>query len=740
MKKQLTSLMVLAAALLALTLAFVSCGGNKTEELAQHLRVASIDIFPRNMTLLAGDTGNFIWNIEPDTAANKTVKWESSNSSIARVSNGVVTGVADGTTTIKASSEQDPSKSMTCQVLIVSQASGFVPVTGVTLNRQTLSMGIGDVETLTATVQPSNATDNTVSWFSDNVTVARVSNTGVVTAVGDGTATISVIANYGGIKATCPVTVTSNAVSVTGVSLNKSATTLRVGDTETLIANVQPANATDKAVSWFSNNITVARVSSTGVVTAMGVGTATITVITNYGGRTATCVVTVTPNTGVVPVTGVSLNKSSTSVTVSGTETLTTTVQPANATNKAVTWSSSNTGIATVSASGLVTGVAVGTATITVTTADGGRTAMCVVTVNTAVVPVTGVTLNKTSTTITAGGTETLTATVQPSNATNKNVTWSSNNTGVATINNGLVTAQSQGTATITVTTQDGGRTASCVVTVQAAHVGPDVYVAGDFGLWKNGVLQPGYDGIGGSSIFVSGNDVYLTGGPNATLWKNGVPQFLSSSNSRATSVFVSGNDVYVAGFEENYNSITNTYTYTATLWKNGVPQRLSDGSFDALAGSVFVSGNDVYVAGEERNGEGMMVATLWKNGVPQRLSSSNSGATSVFVSGNDVYVAGVEENYNSITNTYTYTATLWKNGVPQRLGDGSNNTHVKSIFVSGNDVYVAGYEYEYGTDHITNSSARLWKNGVPQRLSLSDGSNQSSAERYVSTILRHSC
>ena len=189
-----------------------------------------------------------------------------------------------------------------------------------------------------------------------------------------------------------------------------------------------------------------------------------------------------------VSVTGVSLNKNATTIAIGANETLTATITPANADNQAVTWSSNNTAVATVNQTGKVTGVSAGTATITVTTQDGNKTATCTVTVpdpSADPVAVTGVSLNKTSTSLTVGATETLTATVAPANATNQAVTWSSNNTAVATVNqNGKVTAVAAGTATITVTTQDGNKTATCTVTVSAAvqsgltiHV-PEVYEA----------------------------------------------------------------------------------------------------------------------------------------------------------------------------------------------------------------------------------------------------------------------
>jgi uncharacterized protein YjdB len=166
-----------------------------------------------------------------------------------------------------------------------------------------------------------------------------------------------------------------------------------------------------------------------------------------------------------VAVTGVSLNQTTATLTPGGTLTLTPTVAPDNATNKAVSWQSSHPAIATVN-NGTVTAVAAGNATITVTTADGDKTATCAVTVNAATVAVTGVTLNPTTATLTVGGTLTLTPTVAPDNATNKAVTWQSSSTAVATVNNGTVTAVAAGNATITVTTADGGKTATCDVTV----------------------------------------------------------------------------------------------------------------------------------------------------------------------------------------------------------------------------------------------------------------------------------
>ena len=269
----------------------------------------------------------------------------------------------------------------------------------------------------------------------------------------------------------------SGNIAVTSVQLNKTSTSLVVGGTETLFANVEPANATNRNVNWSSSNPSIATVSANGMITAVAAGTATITVTTADGNRTASANVTVSATA--VAVTGVSI-PASLSLNVGTTQTLTPTITPSNATNHNVSWSSSNPAIATVSAAGLVTGVAAGTATITVTTADGNRTASTNVTVSATTIAVTGVSLPESmsifmNVSINQGPVSTayLTPVITPSNATNQNVTWSSSNPAIATISAaGLVTGVAAGTATITVTTADGNRTASTNVTVFPSAMG----------------------------------------------------------------------------------------------------------------------------------------------------------------------------------------------------------------------------------------------------------------------------
>ena len=168
----------------------------------------------------------------------------------------------------------------------------------------------------------------------------------------------------------------------------------------------------------------------------------------------------VTPQ--VVKVTGVTLNVKEVSLMVGAKETLKVVVAPENATNKRVTWSSNKTDVASVDGQGVVTAHKAGEALVTVKSEDGGKTATCKVTVKAEKVAVTGVKLDKTEHTLAVGGTVTLVATVTPEGATNKKVAWKSDKTDIATVDeNGKVTAVKAGVAKITVTTEDGKKTAT---------------------------------------------------------------------------------------------------------------------------------------------------------------------------------------------------------------------------------------------------------------------------------------
>ena len=169
-----------------------------------------------------------------------------------------------------------------------------IAVTGVTLDKPTVSLVAGTNTTLIATVVPANAANKKVTWSSDKPEIASVDAKGTVTAHKAGAAVITVETDEGAKTASCKVTVTAKAaVAVTEVTLNKSELRLEEGKSEQLTATVAPANATNKTVTWSSNKPDVAAVDKDGKVTAHKVGEATITVTTTDGGKAASCTVRV---------------------------------------------------------------------------------------------------------------------------------------------------------------------------------------------------------------------------------------------------------------------------------------------------------------------------------------------------------------------------------------------------------------------------------------------------------------
>lgn len=249
----------------------------------------SITLDSTGVEMYPDDTKQLNANVTPSNTTD-TIIWESSDSDVATVDNGNVTAVDVGTATITVSSQENPDVKATCTVTVTNAP---VPAENISLNQTELDLYVGNHATLTATVEPGNATNKNVTWSSNNPEVATVTN-GEVTAVGEGEATITASTNNGK-TAICTVTVTNAPVPVESIALDQGTLSLCwdwTNRTAQLTATVLPANATDKAVTWQSSNTAVATVDQNGLVKAVGPGTAIITA--TAGGKTATCVVTVT--------------------------------------------------------------------------------------------------------------------------------------------------------------------------------------------------------------------------------------------------------------------------------------------------------------------------------------------------------------------------------------------------------------------------------------------------------------
>ena len=455
------------------------------------IKPTGIKLDKSSVTLKYGTTDTIKATVIPNNAANKKVTWTSSNPNLVTVdNNGNIKAILNqsGSVTITAKTS-DGKHSISINVKVV-KVEIKVNVTGIKLDKKTVTLKYGTTDTIKATISPSNATNKNVNWTSSNSNLVTVDSNGNIEAVGNknGTATITAKTAEGNYSASVKVKVTS--IKAATINLNKTSVTLQYGKTTKLTSTISPSNTANKKVTWTSSDTSLVTVDSSGNIKAVGNkdGTATITVKTNNG-KTAKCTVKVTA----IKVTGVKLDKTSVTLQYGKTTKLTPTITPSNAANKKVTWTSSNTSLVTVDSSGNIKAVGNkdGTATITVKTSDGGYTASSKITVKK--INVSGVKLDKTTVTLTNEKAIKLTATVSPSNAANKKVIWSSSDTSLVTVDsNGNVKAvgSKNGTATITVKTSDEGKVATCKVTVKRKNYTVTFDSVGGTSVSKKSVLE----------------------------------------------------------------------------------------------------------------------------------------------------------------------------------------------------------------------------------------------------------
>ena len=328
---------------------------------------------------------------------------------------------------------------------------------------------VGDNIKLSAKIAPSDATDKSVTWSSSNTEYATVDEYGVVTANSAGagkTVTITATANDGsGVTGTYTLTILGIIyipTTVESIDLISPSSTVKPGSTITLTPNVLPEDAEDKSVTWSSSNSAYATVDANGVVTANAAGAGKSVVITATANDGSGVSGTYTLYIETIPVTGITIKGSATSVTVGNKVNLSATVAPGDATNSGITWSSSNTAYATVDANGVVTTKAAGAgrSVVITATANDGSGVKSTFNINIKKVNVTKISLSTTTKTVQAGKKATVKAAIAPTNATNKAITWTSSNKKYATVSSkGVVTTKKAGigkTVTITAKAKDG--------------------------------------------------------------------------------------------------------------------------------------------------------------------------------------------------------------------------------------------------------------------------------------------
>mgnify|MGYP002595851394 CR=1 FL=1 len=365
------------------------------------------------------------------------------------------------------------------------KAGADVPATGVTLDKTELSLTEGESATLTATVEPENATDKAIVWTSSDNAVATVEN-GVVTAVKAGTATIT--AACGSAKAECTVTVTAAPAGPISVKVGSAAypvkpidgqagkyhaavpygsnATIEVKDAAFLmVTNSKGGYLNDEGSNPFT--LTAAQLDKlliskdipfTPANSASKV--AYLSIMDAMAGTSYELYIELTRKA--VPATGVTLSETALSLRPTEKATLAATVAPENTTDTLV-WTSSNDAVATVK-DGVVTGVTEGKAKITVKA--GKRSADCTVTVTNDAIEVKSLKLDQDKAEMQIGDSLTLKATMQPANAPDELVSWASSDPNIATVKKGIVIATSAGSVTITASA--GSCTATCQITVKA--------------------------------------------------------------------------------------------------------------------------------------------------------------------------------------------------------------------------------------------------------------------------------
>lgn len=362
------------AALLSLTLAAglmpAALAEGEEESQPPEIAVTEVRLDKREVSLKKGETLKLEAEVLPEDATNKTVHWTSSREAVATVEDGLVTAVSPGEADIFVTT--DGGLYATCAVTVEE------PVSGVVLNKDSLSLKVGGTETLTATVSPENATNKAIKWTSTKENVATVKD-GQVTAVGVGTTTIAAITDDDGKTATCTVTV--EADTAPAISLSSSAINVSIGGTASLTANVTP---TGQTVTWLSSNTSLATVDAAGTTVTVRVPfnarvgssctiTATVGMGTGEDTRTAECRINVVDMS-------LSLSQTNLSMTTGKTSSLSVSGIPSGA-SYTVSWQSSNTSVVTVSSATTtnnnaitLTARSVGRATITVTPKVNGKT------------------------------------------------------------------------------------------------------------------------------------------------------------------------------------------------------------------------------------------------------------------------------------------------------------------------------------------------------------------------------
>ncbi len=456
--------------------------------------VEKISLSESNLSLTVGQTWELKPSILPENATDKSISWASSNGEIATIDSfGKVSAKKEGKMTITAKAMSGVKS--TCEVEVIAETEPE----SVELSNDNLTIKKGETYNLSATVKPDKVKNKGLTWSSDNTGVVEVNDEGKVTGIGLGVATVTVRtsnARLDSLKVTVifeesavvttptPEVTTPTVIYPTGISLDSVLVNIYPGEQQQLTAMIAPDTATNKNITWLSNNTNIATVNGGGLITGVSPGETLITARTSNGKTTnVRVVINEDPNSP----TGVSLSTTSVNIYPGEQQLVTAKVEPNTATNKEISWSSNNSSVVNVNSNGLITAINTGEAIVTARTSNGKTTNVRVVVINHPTddenddneeevnpptpVPPTTITLNLKNVLLGVNKRQQILVNFIPNNVSDKSITWSSSNTNVATVtNNGLITAKNSGTTTITAKTNNN-KTATATITVTGGQV-----------------------------------------------------------------------------------------------------------------------------------------------------------------------------------------------------------------------------------------------------------------------------
>ena len=562
--------------------------------------------------------------------AGRPVSWVTSDASVATVTNaGMVTAVGAGAAIITASSE---GKSAVATITV-----SLVPVAGVDVTPATSNLVVGQTTRLSARLRDASGatiTGRMISWSSNRSTVATVSSDGLVTAVASGTATIT--ATSEGRSGSATINVSARPASAVIVSPGQ--VTLFAAQTVQLSALVTDDRGqvlTGQTVSFSTSNSAVATVSTSGLVTGVSAGSATITATSDAAVGTA--VVTIVPD----PVAAVDITPASSSIIAGNTVQLTATpmnVSGQPLTGRTIFWSSGTPALASVSSSGMVTGLAAGNAVI-IATVDGKQGSATVIV---RVVPVATVTVNPPTAAITVGQTVTLTATTTDASGnplSGRIVGWSSSDNTIASVSaSGVVTALAPGAATITASSE--GQSGTAIVTVGPVPVATVSVTP----------AQPTL--TVGQTVTLTANPMDASGQPvtgRAVTWTSGAPSIATVSGSGVVTGVASGSAVITATVDGVPGSATVVVNPTPVASVTVSP-----------SSRTLTIGQTVTLGATARDAGGNVIA-----GAPITWTSSNTAVATVSASGVVTAVGAGSATIQATSGTASGTAAITVNYPP---------------------------------------------------------------------------